>query len=133
MLIVTVYHDEITTVSTPNGDVISFVVKYNEGSQAVIGVDAPDEYVILRAQLRERLINQIKDYPVYIVSSDSQRRYAISARTETQAIHYYQQCQPSSRDIQARWVKHPDDEPWFEQLISAWMLQAEPPIRVSLM
>ncbi|MCV6589668.1 MAG: carbon storage regulator [Marinobacterium sp.] len=133
MLIVTVYLDEITTVSTPSGDVISFVVKYTEGRQAVVGIEAPEEYAILRARLRERVIDQINHYPVYIVSCRSRLRYAISARNEAQAISYYQQLQPDSHAIETELITNPTSEPWFEKLLNTWMRHSEPPVRVLLL
>ncbi|MCV6604113.1 MAG: hypothetical protein OIF34_02340, partial [Porticoccaceae bacterium] len=94
---------------------------------------APDEYIILRSKLRERIIRGISHYPAFIVSSTRYSRWAVVARNESQAIAYYRKKYPNSMAIQTEQIECLLNEPWFERLVAAWPRHSDPPVGVMLL
>ena len=51
MLILTRRPKESITITTPSGEIIEFKIMDSKGSQIKVGIDAPDEYSIVRNEL----------------------------------------------------------------------------------
>ncbi|MCV6588188.1 MAG: carbon storage regulator [Marinobacterium sp.] len=133
MLLITANRNDITTISTPCGDLISVAIKGYRNNQFVVGIDAPEEYMILRSGLRKRIINQMKDTPIFIVSSALHCRWAIAARDEALAIAYYRQQYPHSIEVETERVEHPSENYWFERMVNAWPTDVDIPVGVRLL
>ncbi|MCV6588627.1 MAG: carbon storage regulator [Marinobacterium sp.] len=132
MLLITAYQSETTTISTPTGDVLSVAVLGYSQNQFSLGINAPQEYIILRHKLRERIIKAIQHSPVFFVTSASHHSWVIAAKTDAHALQCYQQKNPGCKGVEVQWVEKPQYESWFERLVSVWPAHSGLPVAVKL-
>jgi len=133
MLVLSVRHGDTTTITTPTGDTISIMTL---GSNAQhndmrIGIQAPEEYRILRSNLRAQLLSGLKALQVFEVSSLHHGTVIVVADLPLTAIRCYKQRYPNSTPICIK-VEDAEQQPWYLKLSAMWLHGHQPPFCIDI-
>lgn len=132
MLVITMNGGETTTITTPAGETIRVHIlgECDTWRNTRVGFDAPDDYLILRQDLRSRLLRQLSEQPVFRISSAHTPTELMIAYSRGQAENDYQRRYPGCPPIVATQVAEPADWPEFQQLERLWLRERKPPLAI---
>lgn len=133
MLVLSIHKGDITTIATPDGSILSIVMleddAYYNGMR--MGISAPQDYRILRHNLRNQLLKKLRDVPIFEVCSALHQTQIIAADDYTAATEFYEQLYPTSCAIVAQTIADPVQQPWFSRLESLWLQDNTLPLGVA--
>lgn len=134
MLILTVRTGETTTITTPDGQRLSvvFIGRSNHHEDIRLGVNAPDDYQILRSALYERLLDTLHCTPLYQVAGRDCPVNLIADYNEEMALKHYRRRYPKSSGIEVQPVCDRYQHPGYQSLETCWLRQGELPIAVEI-
>ncbi len=132
MLVITMNGGESTTITTPAGETILVHVfgECDTWRNIRVGFEAPDGYLILRQDLRSRLLRQLSKQPVFRLSSAGHPTELMIASNQQQALDDYQQRHPGCPPVTTTPVNEPANWQEFQQLEQLWLRQSQPPLAI---
>ncbi len=133
MLILCIRQGDITTITTPDGAILSIMMLDDDRNYdgMRMGISAPQDYRILRDGLRNQLLKKLRDVPVFEVCSALHQTRIIAADDYTAATEFYEQLFPTSCAIVARVVQDAVQQPWFSRLETLWLQDNTLPLGVT--
>lgn len=133
MLVLCIRRGDVTTITTPDGEILSIVMLNDDSDHEGIrmGVSAPHDYRILRHGLRNQLLQKLRDVPIFEVCSALHQTQIIAADDHTAATEFYQQLYPTSCAIVAQVVQDVPQQPWFPRLETLWLQDNTLPLGVA--
>ncbi len=133
MLILCIRQGDITTITSPDGAILSIVMLDDDRNYdgMRMGISAPQDYRILRDGLRNQLLKKLRDVPVFEVRSALHQTRIIAADDHTAATEFYERLYPTSCAVIAQLVQDAVQQPWFSRLETLWLQDNTLPLGVA--